>query len=136
MNEQEDRVGSIELIKEKLGITSRERTCVVCHRQFMQQMKINKFGKMVRIAGESDKFCSDECRKEFRRNYLHNLRAGNEQYMEHNRKRMAKQRYEQYKERAKPLYDKLKSLILSDEDDAALELLTNISLGRLTSKEE
>ena len=34
----------------------------------------------------------------------------------------------------KPFYKKLKSLILSEEDDAALELLTDISLGRLTLK--
>lgn len=102
----------------------RERTCIVCHRQFMQQMKINKYGKMVRIKGKSDKFCSDECKNEFRRNYLHNLRAGNEQYMEYSRKRMATKRYEQYREQTKPLYEELKSLILNKEDDAALELLT------------
>ena len=114
----------------------RERTCIVCHRQFMQQMKINKHGKMVRVKGKSDKFCSERCREKFRKDYLHDLRAGNEHYMEYNRKRMAAKRYEQYKERAKPLYDELKSLILSKEDDVALELLTDISLGRLTLKEE
>ncbi len=112
----------------------RERTCIVCHRQFMQQMKINKYGKMVRMKGKSDKFCSQKCREKFRKDYLHDLRAGNEYYMESNRKRMAAKRYEQYKERAKPLYDELKSLVLSKEDDVALELLTDISIGRLSLK--
>lgn len=112
----------------------RERTCIVCHRQFMQQMKMNKQGKPVRIAGFSDKFCSDECRRAFKKAYLHNLRAGNEQWMEHNRKRMAAKRYEQYKERTKPLYDELKNLILRKEDDAALKLLIDISLGRVSLK--
>ena len=97
-------------------------------------MKRNKQGKPVRIAGFSDKFCSDECKEEFRRGYLHDLRAGNEQYKEHSRKRIEAQRYEQYKERAKPLYDELKSLILNEEDEAALKLLTDISLGRIPLK--
>lgn len=110
----------------------RERTCVVCLRQFMQQMKFNKFGKMVRVKGKSDKFCSDECRRTFKKVYSHNLRAGNEHYQERSRKRMAAKRYVQYKERAKPLYEELKSLILRNEDEAALKLLTDISLGRLT----
>lgn len=112
----------------------RERTCIVCHRRFMQKMKINKQGKMVRIKGKSDKFCSVKCKEEFRRAYLRDFRAGNEHYMECNRRRMAAKRYEQYKERAKPLYDELKSLILSKEDDVALELLTDISIGRISLK--
>lgn len=112
----------------------RERTCIVCHRQFMQQMKFNKLGKMVRVKGKSDKFCSEKCREEFHHAYLRDLRAGNEHYMEYSRKRMARIRYEQYKERVKPLYDELKSLILCKEDDVALELLTDISLGRLALK--
>lgn len=112
----------------------RERTCIVCHRQFMQQMKLNKFGKMVRVKGKSDKFCSEKCKEKFHQAYLHDLRAGNEHYMEYNRKLMATKRYEQYKERAKPLYDELKSLIMSKEDDVALELLTDISIGRLSLK--
>lgn len=115
----------------------RERTCIVCHRQFMQQMKINKHGKMVHMKGESGRFCSDECKRAFTRAYQRNLRASNvEHFRQYNRKRMATKRYEQYKERAKPLYDELKNLILRKEDDAALELLTDISLGRLTLKEE
>ena len=47
---------------------------------------------------------------------------------------MITQRNEQYKERVKPLYDELKSLILKGEDDTALELLTDISLGRVPLK--
>lgn len=97
-------------------------------------MKINKQGKPVRVAGFSDKFCSNECKEKFHKDYLHDLRAGNEQYKKRNRKRMEAQRYEQYKERAKPLYDELKSLILSKEDDAAFKLLTDISLGRVPLK--
>lgn len=124
---------TVPLEKQK---AERERTCIVCHRQFMQQMKFNKFGKMVRVKGKSDKFCSEKCRGKFHNDYLHDLRAGNEHYMEYNRKRMAAKRYKQYKERAKPLYDELKNLILCKEDDVALELLTDISLGRLTLKEE
>jgi hypothetical protein len=125
---------AVPLEKQK---AERERTCVVCHRQFMQQMKINKHGKMVHMKGESGRFCSDECKHAFTRAYQRNLRAHNaEHFRQYNRKRMATQRYEQYKERAKPLYDELKSLILSKEDDTALELLTDISLGRLTLKEE
>lgn len=137
-NELMDRVlkKSAEMQEETLKKAERERTCIVCHRQFMQQMKINKQGKMVRVKGKSDKFCSERCREKFRQAYLHDLRAGNEHYMEYNRKRMAAKRYEQYKERAKPLYDELKSLILCKEDDAALELLTDISLGRLTLEEK
>lgn len=127
---------SAEMQEETLKKAERERTCIVCHRQFMQQMRINKQGKMVRMKGKSDKFCSERCREKFHQAYLHDLRAGNEHYMEYNRKRMAAKRYEQYKERAKPLYDELKSLILSKEDDVALELLTDISLGRLTLKEK
>ena len=126
----------VRLTFDSLGVTFRERDCIVCHKKFLQRMKINKQGKPVRVAGFSDKFCSDECRCVFNRAYRHNLRAGNEHYMNYNRKRMAAKRYEQYKERAKPLYDELKSLILCKEDDAALELLTDISLGRLTLKEE
>lgn len=118
-----------------LGVTFKERTCLVCHKKFFQRMKKNKKGKAVRIAGESDKFCSVECKEKFRKDYLHDLRAGNEHYMNYSRKRMAAKRYEQYKERAKPLYDELKSLILDKEDDVALELLTDISLGRLALKE-
>lgn len=115
----------------------RERTCIVCRRQFMQQMKINKYGKMVRVKGESGRFCSDECKRAFTRAYHRKLRADNvEHFRQYNRKRMAAKRYEQYKERAKPLYDELKSLILCKEDDVALELLTDISLGRLTLKKE
>ena len=112
----------------------RERTCIVCHRRFMQKMKINKQGKMVRIKGKSDKFCSNECKEKFRKGYLHDLRAGNELYNNKNRKRMATKRYAQYKERAKPLYDELKSLVLNGDDDVALELLTDISIGRISLK--
>lgn len=119
---------------DSLGVTFRERECVVCHKKFLQRMKINKQGKPVRIAGFSDKFCSVKCKEEFNRSYMHDLRAGNEQYKERSRKRMEAQRYEQYKERAKPLYDELKSLILNEEDDAALKLLTDISLGRVPLK--
>ena len=112
-----------------------ERGCIVCHNRFLQRMKINNQGKPVRVKGESDKFCSDECRREYNRAYHRKLRADNaEHFRQYNRKRMITQRNEQYKERVKPLYDKLKSLILSEEDDAALELLTDISLGRLTLK--
>ena len=103
----------------------RERTCIVCHRQFMQQMKINKFGKMVRVKGESGKFCSDECKRAFTRAYQRKLRADNaEHFRQYNRKRMDAKRYELYREQTKPLYAELKRLILSKEDDAALELLT------------
>ena len=134
MSEQEDRIGSIELIKEKLGITFRERECIVCHKKFLQRMKKNKQGKPVHAAGFSDKFCSDECRRAFKKAYLHNLRVGNEPYLERNRKMQAAKRYEQYKERIKPSYDELKRLILNKEDDAALKLLTDISLGRVSLK--
>ena len=113
----------------------RERDCIVCHNKFLQLMKVNKQGKPVRIAGESDKFCSDECRREYNRAYHRKLRADNaEHFRQYNRKRMITQRNEQYKERAKPLYDKLKSLILKGEDGAALELFTDISLGRVPLK--
>ena len=113
-----------------------ERDCIVCHNRFLQRMKVNKQGKPVRVKGESDKFCSNECRREYNRAYHRKLRAENaEHFRQYNRKRMATKRYEQYEERVKPLYDELKSLILSKEDDAALELLTDISLGRLTLKE-
>lgn len=123
-----------KLAFDSLGVTFRERECIVCHKKFLQRMKINKQGKPVRAAGFSDKFCSNECKEKFRKDYLHNLRAGNEQYKKRNRKRMEAQRYEQYKERTKPLYDELKSLILSKEDDAAFKLLTDISLGRVPLK--
>lgn len=123
------------LALESLGVRYRERECIVCHNKFLQRMKINNQGKPVRVKGESDKFCSDECRREYNRAYHHKLRADNaEHFRQYNRKRMITQRNEQYKERVKPFYDKLKSLILSEEDDAALELLTDISLGRLTLK--
>lgn len=124
----------VKLTFDSLGVTFRERDCIVCHKKFLQRMKINKQGKPVRIAGFSDKFCSAECKEKFHNDYLHNLRAGNEHYMEYNRKRMAAKRYEQYKERAKPLYDELKSLILSKEDDMALGLITDISIGRIPLK--
>ena len=120
------------LALESLGVRYRERDCIVCHNKFLQRMKVNKQGKPVRVAGESDKFCSDECRREYNRVYHRKLRAGNaEHFRQYNRKRMITQRNEQYKERAKPLYDKLKSLILKGEDGAALELFTDISLGRV-----
>lgn len=123
------------LALESLGVRYRERDCIVCHRKFLQRMKINDQGKPVRMKGESDKFCSDERRREYNRAYHRKLRADNaEHFRQYNRKRMAAERNEQYKERVKPLYDKLKSLILSEEDDTALELLTDISLGRLTLK--
>lgn len=118
-----------------LGVTYRERDCIVCHNKFLQRMKFNKQGKPIRIKGESDKFCSDECRREYNRAYHRKLRADNaEHFRQYNRKRMATKRNGQYKERVKPFYEKLKCLILSEEDDAALELLTDISLGRLTLK--
>lgn len=118
-----------------LGVRYRERECIVCHNKFLQRMKINEQGKPVRMKGESDKFCSDECRREYNRAYHRKLRADNaEHFRQYNRKRMATERNEQYKERVKPLYDKLKSLILKGEDGAALKLLTDISLGRLTLK--
>lgn len=123
------------LALDSLGVTYRERDCIVCHNKFLQRMKINKQGKAVRIAGESDKFCSDECRREYNRAYHCKLKADNaEHFRQYNRKRMATERNEQYKERVKPFYDKLKSLILSEEDDAALELFTDISLGRVPLK--
>ena len=123
------------LALDSLGVTFRERDCVVCHNKFLQRMKVNKQGKPVRIAGESDKFCSDECRREYNRVYHRKLRADNaEHFRRYNRKRMAAERNEQYKERVKPFYDKLKSLILKGEDDAALELITGISLGRVPLK--
>lgn len=120
---------------ESLGVRYRERDCIVCHNKFLQRMKVNDQGKPVRMKGESDKFCSDECRREYNRAYHRKLRADNaEHFRQYNRKRMITQRNEQYKERVKPFYEKLKCLILSEEDDAALELLTDISLGRLTLK--
>ena len=123
------------LALDSLGVTYRERDCIVCHNKFLQRMKINNQGKPVRIAGESDKFCSDECRREYNRVYHRKLRSDNaEHFRQYNRKRMIAQRNEQYKERAKPLYDELKSLILKGEDDAALELITEISLGRVPLK--
>lgn len=123
------------LVLDSLGVTYKERECIVCHNKFLQRMKINNQGKPVRIAGESDKFCSDECRREYNRAYHRKLRADNaEHFRQYNRKRMITQRNEQYKERVKPLYDKLKSLILKGEDDTALELLTDISLGRVPLK--
>ena len=123
------------LALDSLGVTYRERDCVVCHNKFLQRMKVNKQGKPVRVAGESDKFCSDECRREYNREYHRKLRADNaEHFRQYNRKRMITQRNEQYKERVKPFYNKLKSLILSEEDDAALELFTDISLGRVPLK--
>ena len=123
------------LALDSLGVRYRERDCIVCHNKFLQRMKINNQGKAVRVKGESDKFCSDECRREYNSAYHRKLRADNaEHFRQYNRKRMITQRNEQYRERVKPLYDKLKSLILSEEDDAALELLTDISLGRLTLK--
>lgn len=123
------------LALESLGVRYRERECIVCHNKFLQRMKINNQGKPVRMKGVSDKFCSDECRREYNRAYHRKLRADNaEHFRQYNRKRMATERYEQYKERAKPLYDELKSLILSKEDDTALELLTDISLGRVPLK--
>lgn len=112
-----------------------ERGCIVCHNRFLQRMKVNKQGKLVRMKGESDKFCSDECRREYNSAYHRKLRADNaEHFRQYNRKRMITQRNEQYKERVEPFYNKLKSLILSEEDDAALELLTDISLGRVPLK--
>lgn len=123
------------LALDSLGVTYKEKDCVVCHRKFLQRMKINDQGKPVRMKGESDKFCSDECRREYNRAYHRKLRADNaEHFRQYNRKRMITQRNEQYKERVEPFYNKLKSLILSEEDDAALELLTDISLGRVPLK--
>lgn len=123
------------LVLDSLGVTYRERDCIVCHKKFLQRMKINNQGKPVRLKGVSDKFCSDECRREYNRAYHRKLRADNtEHFRQYNRKRMIAQRNEQYKERVEPFYDKLKSLILSEEDDAALELLTDISLGRVPLK--
>ena len=125
----------VTLSLDSLDEIYRERDCVVCHKKFLQRMKVNKQGKTVRIAGESDKFCSDECRREYNRVYHRKLRANNaEHFRQYNRKRMATERNEQYKERVKPFYDKLKSLILSEEDDAALELFTDVSLGRVPLK--
>ena len=87
------------------------------------------------MKGESDKFCSDECRRAFNSAYHRKLRAENaEHFRQYNRKRMATERNEQYKERVKPFYEKLKGLILKGEDGAALELLTDISLGRVPLK--
>lgn len=123
-----------KLAFDSLGVTFRERECIVCHKKFLQRMKINKQGKPVRVAGFSDKFCSNECKEKFRKDYLHDLRAGNELYINKNRMRMAAKRYAQYKERAKPLYDELKSLVLNGDDDVALELLTDISIGRISLK--
>lgn len=124
------------LALESLGVRYRERECIVCHNKFLQRMKINNQGKPVRMKGVSDKFCSDECRREYNRAYHRKLRADNaEHFRQYNRKRMATQRNEQYKERVKPLYEKLKSLILKGEDGAAFELLTDISLGRVSLKE-
>ena len=123
------------LALDSLGVTYKESDCIVCHKKFIQRMKINKQGKPVRMKGESDKFCSNECRREYNRAYHRKLRADNaEHFRQYNRKRMITQRNEQYKERVKPFYNKLKSLILSEEDDAALELLTDISLGRVPLK--
>lgn len=123
------------LALESLGVRYRERECIVCHNKFLQRMKINNQGKPVRMKGESDKFCSGECRREYNRVYHRKLRTDNaEHFRQYNRKRMAAQRNEQYKERAKPLYDELKSLILKGEDGAALELFTDISLGRVPLK--
>ena len=123
------------LALDSLGVTYRERDCIVCHKKFLQRMKVNKQGKPVRIKGESDKFCSDECRRALNREYHRKLRAENaEHFRQYNRKRMATERNEQYKERVKPFYEKLKSLILSEEDDAALELFTDVSLGRVPLK--
>ena len=123
------------LALDSLGVRYRERECIVCHNKFLQRMKINNQGKPVRMKGVSDKFCSDECRREYNRAYHRKLRADNaEHFRQYNRKRMATERNEQYKERVKPFYNKLKSLILSEEDDAALELFTDISLGRVPLK--
>lgn len=123
------------LALDSLGVAYKERDCIVCHKKFIQRMKINKQGKPVRMKGESDKFCSNECRREYNRAYHRKLRADNaEHFRQYNRKRMITERNEQYKERVKPLYDKLKSLILKGEDDTALELLTDISLGRVPLK--
>ena len=123
------------LALDSLGVTYRERDCVVCHNKFLQRMKINNQGKPVRMKGVSDKFCSDECRREYNRAYHRKLRADNaEHFRQYNRKRMFTERNEQYKERVKPFYNKLKSLILSEEDDAALELFTDVSLGRVPLK--
>lgn len=120
------------LALQSLGVRYRERECIVCHNKFLQRMKINNQGKPVRMKGVSDKFCSDECRRAFNRAYHRKLRADNaEHFRQYNRKRMITQRNEQYKERAKPLYDELKSLILNGEDGKALELITDISLGRV-----
>lgn len=38
---------SEEMQEETLKKAERERTCIVCHRQFMQQMRINKRGKKI-----------------------------------------------------------------------------------------
>ena len=125
----------VTLSLDSLDEIYRERDCIVCHKKFLQRMKVNKQGKPVRIKGESDKFCSDECRRAFNREYHRKLRADNaEHFRQYNRKRMSAERNEQYKERVKPFYNKLKSLILSEEDDAALELFTDISLGRVPLK--
>ena len=123
------------LALDSLGVRYRERDCVVCHNKFLQRMRLNKQGKPVRMKGESDKFCSDECRREYNRAYHRKLRAENaKHFRQYNRKRMATKRNDQYKERVKPFYEKLKSLILSEEDDAALELFTDVSLGRVPLK--
>lgn len=125
----------VTLSLDSLDEIYRERDCIVCHNKFLQLMKVNKQGKPVRMKGESDKFCSDECRREYNREYYRKLRADNaEHFRQYNRKRMAAERNEQYKERVKPFYNKLKSLILSEEDDAAFELFTDISLGRVPLK--
>ena len=124
------------LALQSLEVRYRERECIVCHNKFLQRMKINEQGKPVRMKGDSDKFCSDECRREYNRAYHRKLRADNaEHFRQYSRKRMSAKRYEQYKERVKPLYDELKSLFLGKEDDVALELLTDISIGRVSLKE-
>ena len=126
----------VTLSLDSLDEIYRERDCIVCHNKFLQLMKVNKQGKPVRMKGVSDKFCSDECRREYNREYHRKLRADNaEHFRQYSRKRMSAKRYEQYKERVKPLYDELKSLILGKEDDVALELLTDISIGRVSLKE-
>lgn len=123
-------------MNEKEKIIEVPSKCIYCQKRFLCRKKLNKQGKPVRIKGESARFCSEACHRKFKNDYLRDLRQGNEYYMEYNRKRMSKIRYEKYKRRAQPLYNELKALVKSNEDEAAIELLTDISIGRIKIKED